>query len=183
MPRHRASARIAGGSDTRWIASRAKEADKGELTELAAAWSGPSRSIAVSYISLTLPLKHGKKFSLALAGAQVQERRGRMRIERTASLLPDDGSLLLAPPSPDGGQTVTLTLAPPFAGSASYESLPGMAPTWTGSLRARLPGAEAVSLAGKRFVAAFCQGSSAKEVERCSRPVAAERERFGATGR
>ncbi len=158
-------------------AGRAKERDKSQLTELAAAWTGRSRAITSSYTSIKVPLKRDKVFSLAFAGAEVRERRGRMHIERSALVVPDNGALLLAPPAVDT-QGATLTLAPPFAGSASYESQLGATPTWSGSLRVHLPGADPVRLTGKRFVAAFCQGSEAKKVERCMGPVRAEMKRF-----
>ena len=158
-------------------ASRAKDQDKSQLTELAAAWTGRSRAIAVSYASVKAPLKSGKVFSLTFAGAEVRERRGRMDIERSALVVPDNGSLLLAPSAVDT-QNAALTLPPPFAGSASYGSQPGATPTWLGSLRVHLPGADPVPLTGKRFVVAFCQSSEAKEIERCVGPVRAETKRF-----
>jgi hypothetical protein len=158
-------------------AGRAKDRDKSQLTELGAAWTGRSRAITVSYTSIKVPLKRGKVFSLAFAGAEVHERRGRMDIERSALVVPDNDALLLAPPAVDT-QGATLTLPPPFAGSVSYESQPGATPTWSGSLRVHLPGAEPVPLTGKRFVVAFCQSSETKEVERCMGPVRAEMKRF-----
>jgi hypothetical protein len=157
--------------------SRAKDQDKSQLTELGAAWTGRLRAITISYASIKVPLKRGKVFRLAFAGAEVRERRGRMDIERLALVVPDDDALLLAPPALDT-QGATLTLPPPFAGSVSYESRPGATPTWSGSLRVYLPGANPVPLTGKRFVVAFCQGSEAEEVERCMRPVRAEMKRF-----
>ncbi len=156
---------------------RPKARDKNQLIELGAAWTGRSRAITVSYASVKVPLKRDKVFSLAFAGAEVRERRGRMDIERSALVVPDNGALLLAPPAVDT-QGATLTLPPPFAGSASYESQPAATPTWSGSLRVHLPGANPVPLTGKRFVVAFCQGSEAKEVERCMDPVKAEIKRF-----
>jgi hypothetical protein len=157
---------------------RSKGRESSQLTELGAAWTGRSRSIAVSYASLELPLARGRELSLSFATAEVRERRGRMDIERSAFVIPDDGVLLITPPAV-GAQGATLTLQPPFAGSASYESRPGVPPTWSGSLRVRLPGAAVVPLTGKRFVSALCQGSAAKEMERCMRPVIAEQKRFG----
>jgi len=144
---------------------RPKDQDKSQLTELGAAWTGRSRSIAVSYSSLELPLKRGRKFSLSFATAQIRERRGRMDIERVAVVVPDDGALLLDP-LVEEAHGATLTLQPPFAGSASYEAPPGETPTWSGSLRVHLPGAEVAPLTGKRFVAAFCRGSSGKAIDR-----------------
>jgi hypothetical protein len=158
-------------------AGRSKAPDKGQLTELGAAWTGRSRSVSLSYVSVELSPGRGKEVSLSFAAAEVRERRGRMEIERSAFLVPDSGALLLAPANGEA-QTATLTLPPPVTGSASYESLPGTTPAWSGSLQADLPGASAVPLAGKRFVAALCQGTSIKKVRRCMRPIEDERERF-----
>lgn len=158
-------------------AMQSKARKKGQLTQLGAAWTGRKRAVVLSYLSLKIPLKHDKEFSLVFAGAEVLERRGRMEIERSTVVLPDNGALLLAPPAVDA-QDATLTLPPPFSGSASYKAQLGAVPVWSGSLQVHLPGAGAVPLTGKRFVAAFCQGSSAEEIERCMSPVAAEQKRF-----
>lgn len=88
--------------------------------------------------------------------AEAHERAGPVTITRTAfvSAPEKDGSFLLGPGRRPSSAVVQPP--PPFAGSARFRD-PAAAPArWTGSLRASLPGAPDVTLAGPRFDARIC---------------------------
>jgi hypothetical protein len=156
----------------------AKETDEGtgrEIKAVGAAMSSSHRSVYVRFTSIVVPPRPGqRRLSLAVAKAEVHERRGRVAIERSNLILAGENALLLGPPS--RSPTATLTLPPPFAGSGTYSISPEGTPIWSGSLRVHLPGA-ALALAGAGFVAAFCQGSTLEAISNCMRPVKAEAER------
>lgn len=118
----------------------AKEQDDGvdrEITKLGAAKSNHSRSVFVGFVSIVVPQRPGqKRLSLVGATAEVHERRGRISIERSDLILPKEGALKLG--SAAEALNATLTLPPPFAGSATYATNAAGAPTWSGSLRVAL---------------------------------------------
>lgn len=137
-----------------------------DVTVLGAAMSGRHRSVSVRFTSLASLLVGAK--------AEVHEQRGRIAIERSLVVLAGQNALHLGPASES--PTATLKLPPPFAGSGTYGTSAEGTPTWSGSLRVRLPGADVVALTGPGFVAALCQGTTLEAVSRsrCIRPVKAE---------
>jgi hypothetical protein len=98
--------------------------------------------------------------------AETLERRGRVSIQM-GTLIEWGPESILA--SPLGMQPVTaaVSLPRPFAGTGSYFEESGQPPSWTGSLRVRLPGADRVPLTGPGFTAALCRGQNEKKVKRC----------------
>lgn len=149
-----------------------KETDEGtgrEINAVGAAMSSHHRSVYVRFTSIVVPKRPGqRRLSLVGAKAEIHERRGRIAIERSDLTLADEGALLLGPAS--ASPTATLTLPPPFSGNGIYGTAAGGTPTWSGSLRVRLPGAT-VALTGPDFVTALCQGGTLETVSDCMRPV------------
>jgi hypothetical protein len=109
-------------------------------------------------------------FAVAFVAGAVEEHRGRISIRRSTFIEGDEGTILA---SAAGLQPLTVTVTPPrpFAGSASYLEEAGKPPTWSGSLRVRLPGAT-VPLTGQGFVAKLCRGANREKVEACIREAA-----------
>jgi hypothetical protein len=137
------------------------------LTSLIVGDRSRSRTVYLHTLGLQQEVEDGKPgLSFTLVGAAALERRGRVAIERAALIEGDSGSVLT---SPLGMQPVTATvsLPSPFAGTGSYLEEPGLPPSWTGSLRVRLPGADRVPLTGPDFTAALCRGKNEKKVQRC----------------
>jgi hypothetical protein len=104
-----------------------------------------------------------------LAVVSTSERRGRISIVRYGVTQGNAGSIKA---SPLGVQPVTATvgLPKPFSGTASYLEEAGAPPSWTGSLKARLPGAE-VPLTGPDIRAVLCRQQSRKKLNECLEAV------------
>ena len=122
------------------------------------------RTVSFSIVSIEEP-GEDKPFFLSIASAGTAERRGRISIERAAVVAIDRKNF---PASPLGVEPVTATvsLPKPFAGTASYLEEAGSPPSWTGSLKVQLPGAE-VPLAGPGFTAALCRERNVKKFDSC----------------
>jgi hypothetical protein len=89
----------------------------------------------------------GEELSLTAFFASMRERRGRMRIRRTAFEFGENRDFAY-----DESLTEATVSPPfPFAGRATFERKPGGAVSWTGSLSVVLPGTPRISLTGKRF--------------------------------
>jgi hypothetical protein len=113
----------------------------------------------------------GERLFISLIFATASEHRGRIAIRRGAFIDGTPGSVLTSPPGAQPA-TATVDLPPPFAGTGSYLEEPGQPPSWTGSLRVRLPGLDALPLAGPDFTSALCNGTNEKEVDRCVKKAA-----------
>src|SRR4029077_15549246 len=109
-------------------------------------------------------------FPLPLVPSGTAERRGRVKIRRGALIEGDAGSVLTSP-FEVVPVTATVNLPSPFAGIGSYVEEAGVPPSWTGSLRVRLPGVDPVPLTGPGFTAALCRGSEIEKVQSCLRKV------------
>jgi hypothetical protein len=111
--------------------------------------------------------KHERGLFLSFIAAGTSERRGRMTLEKAVLTEGDEGSVLA---SPFGVQPVTATvsLPRPFAGTGSYLEQPGSAPSWTGTLHVRLPGAD-VPLTGPGFTADLCRARNPDRFDACLR--------------
>lgn len=92
----------------------------------------------------------------SLATATVRERREGLRILRTTEVQGGEGSLLVTPPG-SSPLTAAVKLPKPFAGSAEYRKEAGTPASWSGSLRAWLPGAGTVPLTGREYSASLCR--------------------------
>jgi hypothetical protein len=123
------------------------------------------RTVSFSIVSVATKPGVEEPFFLSIASAGTAERRGRISIERAAVVAIDRKNF---PTSPLGVDPVTATvsLPKPFEGTASYLEETGSPPSWTGSLKVRLPGAE-VPLTGPGFTAALCREKSVKKFDSC----------------
>lgn len=88
----------------------------------------------------------GNEFSLTAFAASMRERRGRMRIKRTAFELGADKEFAYD----ESLTNATIAPPPPFAGKGAFERRKGR-DSWTGTLSVVLPGTPRISLIGKRF--------------------------------
>jgi hypothetical protein len=88
--------------------------------------------------------------------ASATEHRGRMTITRSANAFAEPSMFTVSDPSV---RSTTASVAPPFpfAGTATLEHDPGTAPTWSGDLRADLPGLGTLPLTGPSFSARLCR--------------------------
>jgi hypothetical protein len=121
----------------------------------------------VSFEALRLKSGLGKSHpTLTFLSADVSESLGRVTIERTAFEVTPETVLQI---SRRDKQPETAVIAPPkpFTGSASYSVAPETAPSWSGDLSVRLPGAGAVPLTGIGFNAELCRAFSASEAKDC----------------
>lgn len=96
------------------------------------------------------------EFIGTLIAVVVRERHEGMRIERFSLAEGDAGSLLVSPKEKNP-ITATVTPPKPFHGTADFEKAKGTPPTWTGTLRASVPGAGVVWLTGEDYRATFCR--------------------------
>jgi hypothetical protein len=137
------------------------------LTSLIVGARRPNHTVYLHTASAELETEKSKRaLFFTLVAAAVLEHRGRVAIERATVIEGDPGNILA---SPLGTQPVTATvsLPPPFAGTGSYLEELGQPPSWTGSLRVRLPGADRVPLTGPDFTASLCHGKNERKVQRC----------------
>jgi hypothetical protein len=111
-----------------------------------------------------------KPFVLSFIIAAQTERRGRMTISRSAFTSGNENSIRASEPGVKP-VTATISLPKPFSGSSVFHEEAGAAPTFTGSLGVRLPGAGLVPLSGEGFEAEFCQGASKKQSRACLRSL------------
>ena len=90
-----------------------------------------------------------------------------MTIDRFANSFLEPDQISAGPPGA-GPITGTVTPSFPFAGSATYSQPPGSPATWSGDLRAWLPGAGYVPLTGPGFSQVLCGGKQdSSELEGC----------------
>jgi hypothetical protein len=122
----------------------------------------------VSEFELSFGPKRSDRFGLSIFGVSTQETVGRMGIQRFHFSL-GDGEKLQATQLGADPVKATVMLPKPFFGKASYQRTMGEAPTWTGTLGARLPGTEALPLTGPGFEVAFCQAATEKKLLACER--------------
>lgn len=92
-------------------------------------------------------LGRGGDFSLTAFFAGMRERRGRIRIRRTAFAFGENRDFAY-----DESLTEATVSPPfPFAGRGTFKRKPGSGVSWTSSLSVALPGTARISLAGPRF--------------------------------
>jgi hypothetical protein len=154
-----------GGRASARSASRRRERSL-SVTALGAAERRQGRTVSLVSLTLESPQKSGEGLALTLVAAKSAERRGRMSIARSTALIGDQGTLLASRPGVEPF-TETMVLPNPFAGTGSYREEAGEKPSWTGSLRVGLPGAERVPLTGPGFVVALCRKESLEKVAHC----------------
>lgn len=133
-------------------------------TALIAGTEDRGRTASLSIVSIEEP-SEDEPFFLFVASAGTAERRGRISIERAAVFVNDRENLLTSPLGVEP-VTATVSLPKPFSGTASYLEEAGSPPSWTGSLKVQLPGAE-VPLTGPGFTAALCRERSVKKFDTC----------------
>jgi hypothetical protein len=147
------------------------------ITFLAAASQARNRVVSFDSIGAEIPpTSHHRAISITFIFAGLQERRGRVSIDRSTFVAGDSGSVLASPPGVKPA-TATVALPPPFDGTGSFTEVPEAAPSWTGSLAVQLPGAGNVPLTGPDFAAALCQGRSIEELKPCLAGVTAKTDR------
>ncbi|HEX6603086.1 MAG TPA: hypothetical protein VF030_10635 [Solirubrobacterales bacterium] len=146
-----------------------------KIRQKAVAYSAKAQSLGV------LRFLIGVKFSLALGGEETtttiafggeRKKVGRVGVNKLLFVFDEVDSIKASAP---GKQPVTavVKLQKPFAGTATYLK-EGKAPaTWTGDLRARLPGSGLVALAGPEFQAEICRASGEDALEQCFAKVLA----------
>lgn len=139
-----------------------KKQEKIELDFLFAKSHAEGRKAEFGLVNLVLPTK--PHFSLAISVGGVSERRGGVTITRSAIELEEE--VLRLSKLGSNPETATATPPKPFLGSATYSASRGSAPTWTGDLRVRLPGAGAVPLTGPGFHVRLCRGFAASTLDR-----------------
>lgn len=85
---------------------------------------------------------------------------GRVHLVSVALAFSDKGSTFATPDQLDPTDEVVLTPTAPFSGSATFRRQPGQAASWTGNLKAELPGFGAVPLAGPGVHVSVCLPST-----------------------
>jgi hypothetical protein len=154
--------------------SRGNQPEKPSVTIFAEASRTKNRTIFLQTLSAEIPGRSGRdSVFLGFDVAGLQERRGRIAINRTAFIEGRPGDVLAGDSrvEPTSG-----TIAPPrpFSGTATYSKAAEAEATLTGSLTVWLPGADRVPLTGPDFRAALCRTIKEKRLNRCMREVADE---------
>lgn len=151
--------------------ARAQARDDRSVLTTALLATSRRRGLEVRFGVVTAEYEEREKNELliSLAVVSASERRGRIGILRYGVVQGDSGSIEA---SPLGVQPVTATvgLPKPFSGTASYLEEAGTPPSWAGSLKVRLPGAE-IPLTGPGFRAALCRQQSTKKFDECLETV------------
>ena len=108
-----------------------------------------------------------------LAGVGVRDRVGRVGVTEGAIVVEPSG-VKFGKPS-DEAERAAVTLPPPFAGKATYTREGNGQPSWTGSLRVRLPGSGVVPLTGTGFHPRLCRPGTQHELQACLSTLATPR--------
>jgi hypothetical protein len=155
LPRQPKSGQMRFQSDTLNIESRLGDGNTGLFLSRDELRIGPSSKTA---------------FALNLTIASKSERLGQVEISRTVFMVGENAFLRLSEP---GTYPILATakLPKPFTGTATYREDKGLAPTWTGSLAVRLPGAGLVPLTGEGFKSSLCRASTEKAINACMRQL------------
>jgi hypothetical protein len=152
---------------------RARARPKPSLTVFALASRVRNRTVFVETVGAEFPARKGRTAFFGFDVMLLLERRGRIAISRSA-FVEGHRQDVTAGDSRIEPASGTIAPRPPFAGTAAYSKPPGGAATLTGSLTVSLPGAGEVPLTGDDFKAALCRALKEKQIERCTREVAAE---------
>jgi hypothetical protein len=164
MSRFRHSCGARGERRATGALAAAEDADTG--TALLVEDKSPNRTVGLMILNIDAGPSPGEPgLFLSLPIATVTEVLGRMTVAEAAIVEGDRGSLLASPVGIEP-RTATVNLPPPFAGTASYLEQAGSPPSWTGSLKVRLPGGE-VPLTGAGFTALLCHEKSPRKFETC----------------
>jgi hypothetical protein len=160
----RVSRRIPGSCRKR-PASASDEPPQAPLIQLvAAARHKPGRTLffeAFAYEPTASKSDPSRLLGTLIVGG-ARERRGRIAITRLAFGGSGAGALIATPPD-QVPVVADVALPHPFSGTAQLTQQPGVETTWTGSLRAALPGLGSVPLTGPGFGALFCRVGSLNE--------------------
>ncbi|HEX5929487.1 MAG TPA: hypothetical protein VFY48_08840 [Solirubrobacterales bacterium] len=127
-----------------------------ELSIFYAADASGDRRVSFEAIGLDLGLPGESPGGFFLANGKLLERREGMAVTRTALSLLDEGSVIASRPG-KSPVTATVTVPPPFSGTADYRKERGAPASWSGSLAFRSLGAGVVPLTGPGFSAALCR--------------------------
>jgi hypothetical protein len=121
---------------------------------------GVQRDLIVGEVSV------GTELSLTIAIGGLEEKVGRVAVEKFSLLFDERDSVEI---SPVGTKPVTaeVKLPKPFEGKASYLEEGSEPASWSGDLKLRLPGSGLVPLAGTEFEADLCHGSGIEKFDRC----------------
>lgn len=135
-----------------------------EIGQIHAEAQGGGRTTIIEAFSLASTSNPAEALSFLFGAAF--EKRGDVRISRSAAEIFGQGILMSRRGSDP--ETVRVEGEGPFVGRALFSRSPRSVATWEGDLRARVPGAAPIPLAGPEFTADLCRGSTLEEIDRCT---------------
>lgn len=113
--------------------------------------------VSLKGVRVRLREKPGKGFGLISFEATAQWHLGRVKVSSQATTVFDAGKSFVSPEPPRPTKEALIRPGRPFKGSATFRRTPSGGVTWTGDLRAELPGLGVVRLAGPGTHAAMCE--------------------------
>jgi hypothetical protein len=122
---------------------------------------GTAAGGAITFSASRMTAKFGHKeqtITNLLAGGS--RSLGRIRLVSITLAFSDKGSTFVTPDPLHPTDEAILTATAPFSGSATFRRQPGQAASWTGNLKAELPGFGVVPLTGPGVHASLCLPST-----------------------